>query len=192
MALEDIFRALEEQADKDSEAVLTEARAHASAIVEEAELAAARTRDEHVEQAGKAARARSAQDINSARLETRKQLAGVKERAVSVVFDDALVDLAKVRSGADYPEVFARLADEAVEGVSTQFALLVDPADADLAAAYLAKKGLTAEIRPALATAGGVVVAFDNDRVMRRNTLEDRLDKLRGLAQAEVAEILFT
>lgn len=192
MALEDIFRALEEQAEKDSEAVLTEARAHAAAIIEEAETTAARTRDDHVEQAGKAARARSAQDLNSARLEARKQLAGVKERAVTAVFDDALVDLSKVRAGADYADIFARLADEAVEGSAAGFALLVDPADADLAAAYLTKKGLTAEVRPALATAGGVVVAFDNDRVMRRNTLEDRLEKLRGLAQADVAEILFT
>ena len=32
MALEDIFRALEEQADADVEAVLAEARAHATAI----------------------------------------------------------------------------------------------------------------------------------------------------------------
>ena len=192
MALEDIFRALEEQADKDSEAVLSEARAHAAAIVEEAQAAAARTRDEHVEQAGKSARARSAQDLNSSRLEARKQLAGVKEGAVSVVFDDALVELAKVRSGSGYPEVFARLADEAIEGVSAEFALLVDPADAELAASYMTNKGLSAQVRPELTTAGGVVVAFDNDRVMRRNTLEDRLDKLRGLAQADVAEILFT
>lgn len=192
MALEDIFRALEEQAEKDSEAVLSEARAHAAVIVEEAQSAAARTRDERIEQAGRMARARSAQDLNSARLETRKQLAGVKERAVSVVFDEALGELASVRSGAEYPAVFARLADEAIEGVTAEFALLVDPADADLAADYLAKKGLSARVRPDLATAGGVVVALDNDRVMRRNTLEDRLDKFRGLAQADVAEILFT
>jgi hypothetical protein len=34
-------------------------------------------------------------------------------------------------------------------------------------------------------------VSTDGGSVMRRNTLEDRLDKLRGLAQADVAEIVF-
>lgn len=192
MGLEDIFRALEEQAEKDSQAVLAEAAAHAEAILEEAEAAAARQRDEQVESAGRAAKAKSAQDLNSVRLEARKQLAGVKERAVSDVFDQALTDLGSVRSKPEYAAVFRRLADEALEGAGDDFVVLVDPADVEVARSVLADKGMSAEVRPDLSTNGGLVVAFDGGRVLRRNTFEDRLDKLRGLAQAEVAEILFT
>jgi len=192
MALEDIFRALEEQADKDSEAVLTEARAHAASIVEEAELAAAKSRDAHVEAAERVARSRSAQDLNSVRLDARKRMAGVKERAVNDTFEAALSELASVRARQDYPRSFRALTDEALSGVEGEFDVLVDPADVELARAVLSERGVDANVRPDLSTAGGLVIAFDGGRVMRRNTLEDRLDKLRGLAQAEVAEILFT
>jgi V/A-type H+-transporting ATPase subunit E len=192
MALEDIFRALEEQADKDSEAVLVEARAHAASIVEEAELAASKSRAAHVEAAEKLARSRSAQDLNSVRLDARKQMAGVKERAVNDAFEAALVEVANVRARADYPQSFRALATEALTGVEGEFDVLVDPADVDLARTVLAEHGVSAEVRPDLSTAGGLVISLDDGRVMRRNTLEDRLDKLRSLAQAEVAEILFT
>jgi len=192
MGLEDIFRALEEQAERDSAAVLVEARAHADALLEEAEAAAGRAREAHLAEAERAALSRSAQDLNSVRLEARKQLASVKERAVREVFDDALGELSRIRSGADYPRAFAALADEALAGAEGDFEVLVDPADADLVRTVLAERGVSAPVRPDLSTAGGLVVAFDGGRVMRRNTLDDRLDKLRGLAQAEVAEILFT
>lgn len=192
MALEDIFRALEEQADKDSEAVLVEARAHAAAIVEEAELAASKSREAHIEAAGKAVRSRNAQDLNSVRLDARKQMAGVKERAVNDVFEAALAELAAVRARPDYPQSFRNLADEALSGVEGDFDVLVDPADADLARAVLAERGVDATVRPDLSTTGGLVIALEGGRIMRRNTLEDRLEKLAGRAQAEVAEILFT
>jgi len=192
MALEDIFRALEEQAAKDSEAVLAEARAHANAIVEEAEHEAARTRDARVADAGRAVKLSSAQDLNAAKLEARKKLAAVKDVAVGDVFDDATAELKKARATAAYEATFRRLVDEALEGVVGEFSVLVDPADVDLATAVLREKGLSAEVRGDLSTSGGVAVSTDGGRVMHRNTLEDRLEKLRGMAQADVAEILFS
>jgi len=192
MGLEDIFRALEEQAAKDSDAVLAEARAHADSIIEEAEHEAARSRDRHVEEAQRSARSRSAQELNSAKLDARKKIAAVKERAVREVFDRALDELAKARSDSGYAEAFSRLADEALEGVSGEFSVLVDPADLEVAKSVLASKGISAEVRGDLAAAGGLVISTEGGRVMRRNTLEDRLEKLRGLAQADVAEILFS
>jgi len=192
MGLEDIFRALEEQAAKDSEAVLVEARSHADAIMQEAQNEAARARDSHVADAERVARSRSAQDLNSAKLDARKRLAAVKERAVSEVFDRAMDGLVSARTSADYPAAFRRLADEALEGVTGEYSVLVDPADVELAKRVLGEMGVSAEVRGDLSTAGGVVVSTESGRVMIRNTLEDRLEKLRGLAQADVAEILFT
>ncbi len=192
MGLEDIFRALEEQAAKDSEAVLVEARAHAAAIIDEANSEATRAREAQVSEAARSARLHSAQDLNSAKLEARKKLAAVKESAVSTVFDHAMVELGKARASSEYSEAFRRLTDEALEGVEGEFVVLVDPADVDLALAVLKEKGLSADVRGDLSSAGGVVISTEGGRVMRRNTLEDRLEKLRGLAQADVAEILFT
>jgi vacuolar-type H+-ATPase subunit E/Vma4 len=191
MALEDIFRALQEQADRDVEAVLAEARAHASVILEEAEREAATARETKIADAERSAMARSAQDINSVRLEVRKRIAGVKERAVSEVFETALTRLGEVRSRPDYAVIFKALADEATAGLSSGYEVLVDPADVEVATAYLRERGSSASVRGDLSTAGGLVVSTDGGSVMRRNTLEDRLDKLRGLAQADVAEIVF-
>jgi len=191
MALEDIFRALEEQADRDVEAVLAEARAHATAIREEAEREAAFARENRVADAERTAKARSAQDLNSARLDARKRVAAVKERAVRQVFDDALSSLGTIRARADYASVFRALIDEAIEGVEGEYELLVDPADAELARQIVAEKGLSVAVKPEISSAGGVVVSLQSGSVTRRNTFEDRLDKLRGLAQADVAGLLF-
>lgn len=192
MGLEDIFRALEEQASKDSDAVLAEARAHADSIIREAERDAARARDNRVADAQRAARSRSAQELNSAKLDARKKTAAVKERAVTQAFDRALAELDKARSRSGYAQSFNRLLDEALEGVSGEYVVLVDPADVELAKSALADKGISVPVQGDLATSGGVAVSTHGGRVMRRNTLEDRLDKLRGLAQADVAEILFS
>ncbi len=191
MALEDIFRALEEQADKDVEAVLEEARAHARVILEEAKREAETTRDSRVAEAERTAAARSSQDLNSARLDARKRLAGVKERAVSEVFEEAKASLAELRQRPGYDQIFRKLAEEAMAGVSEEFELWVDPADVELGRAFLAEKGLTAEVKPEISTGGGVIVATRGGTVLRRNTVEERLEKLRGLAQADVAEIVF-
>lgn len=191
MALEDIFRALEEQADKDVEAVLAESRAHAEAIREEAEREAAVTREHRIAEAERVAKARSAQELNSVKLEARKRVAAVKERAVREAFDQALASLSEVRTRSDYPAIFAALLDEAIASLEPGWELVVDPADVDLARSTLASRGIAAEVRGDISTAGGMIISMRGGTVTRRNTLEDRLDKLRGKAQAEVAELLF-
>lgn len=191
MALEDIFRALEEQADKDVQAVLAEARAHASAIKEEATKEAASAKEARVADAERIARSKSSQSLNSVRLEARKKIAAVKDRAVRQVFDQSVEALRSIRSRSDYPQVFAALAREAVDGVEGAYEIWVDPADLDLAKKVLAGEGISAEVKGEASTVGGLVVVMDGGRVMRRNTLEDRLTKFRGIAQADVAEIVF-
>jgi vacuolar-type H+-ATPase subunit E/Vma4 len=70
--------------------------------------------------------------------------------------------------------------------------VLVDPRDANLARAQLADRDLAGTIKAELNTAGGVAVSTHGGRIFRRNTLEDRFEKLAGLAQADVARILFS
>ena len=142
--------------------------------------------------AERAAKARSAQDLNSVRLEARKRVAAVKERAVREVFDDARSSLGSVRERDDYAAIFRALVDEAVEGVEGEYDLLVDPADAEIARQIVAEKGFGCR-RQAGAILGWRCrcISLQGGSVTRRNTLEDRLDKLRGLAQADVAGLLF-
>ena len=192
MALEDIFRALDEQADKEVEDILATARAQADAIVADAEEQAAGICSACVEHTESAMQRKAAKRTNAARLEGKKKVASVKEAAVSDAFDQAAEQLASLRSRDTYPVVFKALVSEAVAGVSGDMVLLVDPADEALARQTLGELGVDAEVRTEITTSGGVAVLTGNGRIMRRNTLEDRLDKVRHSIQSDVAEILFS
>jgi len=192
MALDDIFEALEQQADAEIEQIMQDARDQAEAIAEQASEDAENTRAARLEQAEKVTRSEASQSVNAAKLESKKKVAAVKEHAVDAAFDDALGMLSSVRGDAGYPAVFRALAQEALKGMSGDVEVHVDPADADLARATISELGVDAVVKPEISTTGGLVAAMQGGRITRRNTFEDRLDKVRHSAQADVAEILFS
>ncbi|MBE0477325.1 MAG: V-type ATP synthase subunit E [Coriobacteriia bacterium] len=192
MALEDIFQALEEQAKADCDQILSGARDQAASIAADCEVECDAIRRKHVEQREREVRAQVGQALNAARLDARKAVAAMKEEAVGRVFDNTREALGSVRSSGEYASLFRSLLEEAVSGVDGPFEVLVDPADVALAGESLRGLGLNAEVRGEISTAAGVIVTTDDGRVSRRNTLEDRLDKVRQSAQARVAEILFS
>jgi vacuolar-type H+-ATPase subunit E/Vma4 len=192
MALEDIFRALDQQADDEVEQMLQEARDHADVIAADADEQAEAIRIAHVNEVERITRAHASQKVNAARLDARKRIAAVKQTAVDKAFDAAQSKLKAARSQSGYPDVFAALLKEALTGVDGDFTVEVDPADAELARKSLAATGLTAEVRSDLSASGGVVVETQGARVVRRNTLEDRLQRVRELDQAAVAGHLFS
>lgn len=192
MALEDIFRALEEQAEQECERILADARDHADAILVDAQDQASELRDTKVGDAERVVRSKASQKLNSARLENKKRVAAVKEEAVRAAFGAALQKLAGVRSSSDYPAIFKALLQEAVGDLTGELEVRVDPADEVLVGKVLAELGVSATVSPTLSTSGGVVVATHGGRILRRNTLEDRLDKVTQLIGADVAEIMFS
>lgn len=191
MAIEDIFRALEEQADEEVEEILRVAKAQAASIEAEGREEAARITESRVGTAEEAVRARANKAVNAARLEGRRALASVREAAVDRVFADAAARLAATRGSAEYAAVFAALAEEALAGVEGECEMHVVPGDADLAAKVVASLGAQAcVVVPTLESIGGLTITYDGGRVVRRNTFESRLAKVRGLASAKVAEVL--
>lgn len=192
MALEDIFRALDEQADKECDDILATARAQAEAIKADAEEQAAGICTACVEHTESAMQRKAAKQVNAARLEGKKKVAAVKEAAVSDSFAKAAEKLASARTLPAYPGVFRALVEEATAGLTGEMVLLVDPADEALARQVLGELGVDAEVKADLSTTGGVAVLTGNGRIMRRNTFEDRLEKVSHSIQSEVAEILFS
>lgn len=192
MALDDIFRALEEQADQEIEDILGAARMQADAIAGEAADESEQIRSRRLEQAERAARSSSAQKLNAVRLENKKRLAAIKEKAVQASFSDAVGALGTVRNRSDYSALFRALAREALEVAKDAEEVWVDPADEALAAETLKSLGSPAKVVGKLETAGGLVAVTGGGRIMVKNTLEDRLAKLRHIGQASVAEILFS
>jgi len=192
MAIEDILKALDEQAQADSEAVLEEAREHAKLIVEEGEREALQIHDRFSRQAENVANAAASKKVNAARLESKMIVSSVKGDAVVDAFDKALGELSELRSGGSYEALFMALAKEAFAGLDGSVTVEVAPADAALASRAAEVAGLSATIDPTLETVGGLVVEAYGGRVVRRNTLEDRLERTRQLLQADVAKVLFS
>lgn len=192
MALEDIFRALEDQAQQECDLILQVARDQAESIAEDAADQAESIRTNRVEEAERTTRHKASQTVNTARLESKKRVAAVKEAGVSASFDSALDALGSVRAGSSYPAIFKALVEEAARGIEGDLEVWVDPADEALATSTLADLGVAATLRTEIKTSGGVIITINDGRIMRRNTLEDRLEKVRLMAQAEVAEILFS
>ena len=192
MALDDIFKALDQQADDECEQILQEARDHAEVIAVDAEAQAEAIRTAHVADVEKVTRARASQKANAARLEARKRVAAVKQQAVEHAFARASEKLRDVRGSGRYPQIFAALSAEALSGVDGEYTVEVDSADADLARSVLSGMGSSAAVETDISTTGGLVVDTSGGRIVKRNTLEDRLGKVRELSQAAVAERIFS
>ena len=190
MAIEDIFIALEEQGEQESREAIEAAREQARGIKEDAEEQAKLIRANKVEAARAHATLTSARAVNSARLEGRRSVAGVKERAIVTSFDEALDLMLSARKSQDYPVLFRALAEEAVAGLDGEVVLRVDPADEGLASEFLRSSGLVGSVDATATTRGGITVVAHGGNMLRRNTLEDRLEKFRTRGQSEIAEVL--
>lgn len=189
MAIEDIFRALEEQAAEECRQIEDVARKQAAATVAEAREAALHLLEQKVQAAEAAAQRLVAKTLDAARVESMRRLGMARETAIDDVYRDASDRLAGLRSTTDYGRVFESLADEALAGTGGERVLAVDPADRDRAMAYAGADG-TLSVATDLSSSGGVEVRLDEGRVVRRNTFESRLEKLRGFGDARIAEIL--
>jgi vacuolar-type H+-ATPase subunit E/Vma4 len=190
MAIEDIFIALEEQGEQESRETLDAAREQAKGIREDAEAQGKAIKADKTEAARAHATLKTTRTVNSARLEARRAVAGVKENAIVDAFDAALDKLASVRGSAAYPALFRALAAEAVEGLDGDVTFVVDPADAALAETVLAELGLVGNVDATASTRGGLTVLAHGGAMLRRNTFEDRLAKFRLAGQSEIAEVL--
>ena len=128
----------------------------------------------------------------SARLGRFTRVSSVKGDAVVDVISAAEERLPEIRTAGGYDALFAALAAEAFAGLDGDVVVHVAPEDANRAARAAAATSLAATVDPTLKTAGGLVVEAHGGRIIRRNTLEDRLERTRQMIQAEVAKVLFS
>lgn len=192
MAIEDIFRALEEQADFEVNQVLHAATVQSDSIEREAREEAERITSARIAAAEDAVRLKAAKAVNAARLQVRRDQAAVRDAAVDDVFALASEGLAKLRGTGEYERVFAGLAREALAGIEGDCEIQVAPADEALAKKVASEIGAGCTVVPTLDTIGGLVVSTYGGRVVRRNTFESRLLRVRAAAGAKVAEVLTT
>lgn len=191
MAIEDILRALEDQAQADCERILEEAHTHAGLILADGEREAREIRDAAKRRAEHAEATQAERSVNAARLEAKLLVSAAKGDAVVGVFDAAATRLASIRSQPGYDALFMALAAEALAGLDGKVLVRVAREDERLAEHAARFAGVSATVDATLATAGGLVVEARAGRYVRRNTLEDRLERARERLFSDVARVLF-
>ena len=190
MAIEDILRALDEQGAADCAACVDEARAHAAQILDEAERKAAEIAETHAHNVEKTARAEAMKQVNAARLQGRMKISGVRGEGLDGAFSEARRSLAVLHESSQYSALFKALAAEALVGLEGPIKIRVAVGDVDLARGVAAGYADGAEVTGDLASAGGIVIEAAEGRIIRRNTLEDRLERVRPYIEADVAKVL--
>lgn len=170
MALDDLLRAIETEADADRARAAREAAAAAAKLVEDARRDADALEAELAEKGATDGRAVAARERALARLDAASTIRSAREEAFESLLSGIRAELATVRETSAYPELFRALVAESRAALPAARELRVDPRDTDLASAVAG--GLRVE--PALDSWGGVELVSDDGRIVR-DTVEERL-----------------
>ena len=189
MALEDIFRALEEEAEGEATRVRTEAQTEADRILAAAEEQAESYRIARIERAEAGLSSKTTRAVAAAGTQVRRQVASARDKQIDAVFTEARRRLLEVRESADYDRLLAALIAEGVENLEPPLVVRVAPQDVEVARRAVAA---AASVEPAEDIDAGAVVTGSGGGLVRDNRLTDRLERVRELARARVAELLFS
>ena len=189
-----------------AEEILSDARRQADRKVERAKkrserlLRNAGTQAEEVErEADAAARERAERQCRRvlADLPHQEQVRTlrVKEEVVERIFDEALEAARTVGEGESLAALVRLSRDAAAPMNGDRFVVELSPADADrfgrAVAERLAAEGVTAEVAPSAEVPGGVVVRTGDGRQVVDNTFATRVQRVRPLLRAQIAEQIF-
>lgn len=192
MAVEDIFDALDRQADLDREAMLAHAKEQADRIMQEARVQADEIRTSRLAQVERELSLLRNKRTNTAQLEAKKRASAQKEKLIHDVFAEAETRMRDIRQTLDYSDRLERLLFEALGDLEGEGVVVhVDPRDKDVALAALARIGRQVEVQADMSCAGGVKVTLSSGLVTRLNTLESRLVKAQRVGKWNVAAALF-
>lgn len=191
MGLEDIFRALEQEAEARCAEIRMQANAEAGAIETDSEKRCEELVREKLERAAAPLEARARRVVSDARFERRRSIAAEREAQVDAAYAAAQEALAGLRADSSYEATFGRLLDEALASSVDPSAVVVDPADETIATKAVAARGLEIPVKAEASSAGGVVVLSGAGRVRHDNTFEARLERVQDTTRTLVGELLF-
>jgi V/A-type H+/Na+-transporting ATPase subunit E len=187
MALADLLRAIEADAEAERARADREAAAEAAAIVGDAQVEASALEAALADAPETEARAEAAHLRALARLDAAAVVRLAREQAFVSLLGGIRDRFAALRGSDGYPALFEALIIESRAALPVARQLRVDRRDADLALPLA--RGLRVE--PTLETWGGVELASDDGRTIR-NTVEERLANAEPLLRQVFAQRLLT
>lgn len=177
MALDDILRAIEEEADTEIRRIDLEAERRIRVEMGRAETMAAEVRADELRKRESAVAEETRRILTGARVEADRQNRETREQIYQRLLARVRSRLGEVTESARYSQVLPLLFDECRRVLPDARSVRVRAEDADRATALAIESGLSdVEVDAGLSTMGGLEMATaDGRRVL--NTFEDRLAK---------------
>ena len=190
MALADILRAMEQQAQDEIARVQAQAEAEAIALIAKVEEEARRIKARHLARVMPRLQQERARLLSAAKLAVQREVMLAREALLEEAFTAAHAVLAGWREQPEYPQHLRRLMGEIVHELGHELSLVIDARDAALVRCIAAELGVQAHITLGLHTAGGLEASTPDGRITVLNTIETRLQRSQQYLRRELASIL--
>ncbi|HEB13052.1 MAG TPA: hypothetical protein ENI11_05205 [Actinobacteria bacterium] len=200
MALDDILKSLETEADEQSADILARAESQATRIIAEAQEDSQKIISASKETGAENLRSQEAKILLEARFKARLKIAEAKEELIDEVFARVEELIVSFPDRPDYEDVFKHLALEAFQGSNLdghESTVKVNSRDVGLAESFVAGKNMSGKnlgpirISDSDEINSGVAIVADGGRRTGLNTLESRLTKAKQLLRPSVGATLF-
>ncbi|HET6845781.1 MAG TPA: V-type ATP synthase subunit E family protein [Anaerolineales bacterium] len=194
--IDTLSRAILGEAQAEIEELKGKSQAKADVILQRAKATAEQQRAEILERARQEARRLKDQSTATAQLKSRTLELEHREKLLQRVFDGAGSRIHELTSRKDYPESTLALLREALDQLHTDSAVIrADKASrAVLTETVLqqisSEMGLELQMGDLLDTGTGILVQSKDGRLQFDNTLENRIERLRGSLRADVYRVL--
>ena len=190
MALEDILRAMEQQAQAEIARLKGGAEAEAGSIVAMAEEDAKRIKARHLANIMPRVQHERARMLSDARLAVLREVMAAREALLEEAFAAAKTELGRLREKSEYSRYLAWLTHEVVDELGHELCIVVDACDESLMRRIAADLGVRARIEHGLHTAGGLEASTADGCIRVVNTIEARLQRSQHFLRREIASIL--
>lgn len=193
MALEDILRALEEQAAEQEKEILSDAETSAERLRNEGVRLAEQIYSVEHERILKTLKGEQARILNEARLYSQNEIQSRKNQLWQEALEAARIKLADASGSKEYHEALKALISEALEEMNHDVVVTVRPEDVKTAKAVLKDSGRgSASVEEDPGCIGGVCVSSPATNTRTINTLDARLDRFATRHGSELATKLFS
>jgi V/A-type H+-transporting ATPase subunit E len=177
--------------------ILKEAKSEAKEIISEAEEKAKELKAEIVDGGKRDAEREKQRIVANAKLQARKLKLDAKEDVIKEAFKVAEDHLTKLGSSKEYSSVLASLIKEAQSVVRGDVEILVKQNDSKVLTSDFIKK-LSADTKSKIElssvtidTIGGAIIKAKDGKTEVNNTIEMRMERMRGDIRPKVAKALF-
>lgn len=188
----ELLKAIEEEAEKRCREAREKAEADVRRIREETEDQVRSARETARQESRRKLRQEETVLVSEAETKVQRESALVKNEILENSMQAAREKLAAFAKSKEYPNVFARLAEEAVREISGDFIATVRAGDEELARKTLQKLGAkNFEVSADGDFSGGLIVTARDGRARVVNTFDSRFEEAREEAVLRIGPELF-